>query len=354
MAGSDTTAVRFPAEVLVSLCTHAFVEAGVPPEAAEFMGWALVETDLRGIDSHGVTRLSQQLGALRAGAFNAAGNPKVVHEFGAIAQIDGDGVMGHLAARAAVDHAVELSAQHGVGVVTVRNSNPFGAAFLYSTRAARRDKIGFITTNGPRVMTLHGALGRNICNNPLSWAIPTREDPPIVLDMACMVVARGRISLAAREGRPIPEGWALDAAGQPTTDPVAALAGHLLPLGGPKGSGLAVINEVIAGALSGARVLDEVADEVVETGSFRHPLGIGHFVMALDPQAWMPVDEFKNRVEQLRSKLRRTESAGAGGPVFLPGEPEHLTRECRLTEGIPLGQSTVQVLREIDRWGLLQ
>lgn len=353
MTTANTVAATLAPESLQRLCQRAFLEAGVPSESAAFMGWALVETDLRGIDSHGVTRLRQQLDGIRSGAFNASGIPRVEREFGSIVQIDGDGVMGHIAARAAMLKAIEVASVHGVGIVTVSNSNPFGSAFLYSSIAAADDKIGFITTNGPAVMPVHGGLQRSICNNPLSWAIPTHEQPAIVLDMACMVAARGRISLAAREHRPIPPGWALDAAGNPTVDPVEALAGHLLPVGGPKGSGLAVINELIAGALTGARMLDEIPDGVVATGDFREPMRLGHFVMVIDPQAWMPVTEFKDRIELARKKLRAARRADPGTPILLPGEPEYLTKLRRTVDGIALGTDTMQSLRDIDLWGIL-
>jgi LDH2 family malate/lactate/ureidoglycolate dehydrogenase len=344
---------RFAPDTLRRLCHRAFAAAGVPDEDARYMAWALVESDLRGIESHGVTRLAQQLHGLESGAFARAGKPYIRSAFGAVVRMHGDNVMGHLAARDAMAHAVELSETHGVGVVTVSDSNPFGPAGLYVGQAADRGKIAFIATNTPPVMPAHGAARRSIGNNPLAWAIPSAQPPNIVLDMACMVAARGRISLAAREGRPIPPGWALDTSGNPTTDPVAALDGLLLPVGGAKGSGLAVINEVLAGVLAGARILREVADGVVTTGRFEQPTGIGHFALALDPAAWMPIEEFRQRVEELRTALHAETPLDPATPVWLPGEPEFRTRERRLREGIPLAESTVLTLLDIDQWDLV-
>lgn len=337
-----------PASELLALCRTVFGVRGMTDDGAAYAAATLVEADLRGIESHGVTRLPQFATALETGAFNPRGVPKVVRQRGAFAQLDGDGAMGAIAARDAVDHAIGLAAEHGVGLVTVNNSNPFGAAYLYPLRAVDRGMIGHITTNGPRVMPVHGSGRRSIGNNPLAWAVPTRQEPPIVLDMACMVAARGKISLAAREGRAIPAGWALDADGAATTDPVAALAGHLLPLGGAKGSGLAVVNELLAGALAGARVLGDVADGVVATGHFEAPTRIGHFVVVVDPSAVMPLDRFLDRVEQVRDELRSTPAADGVDRVLMPGELEFETRAHRLQHGVPLAASTVDQLRAYD------
>lgn len=338
----------FSAASLSALCSDVFQRVGMAVDDADYAASSLVEADLRGIESHGVTRLIQFSSALENGAFNAAGKPSVVSRTGSVARMDGDAALGAIAARDAVAEAVEMAGQHGVGVVAVDNSNPFGAAYLYPLAAADRKMIGYITTNGPRVMPVHGGRQRSIGNNPLAWAIPTLEEPPIVLDMACMVAARGKISLAAREGRDIPVGWALDSVGAPTTDPIAALEGHLLPLGGAKGSGLAVIHELLAGALTGARVLGEVADGVVATGRFEAPTRIGHFVIVLDPGALMPLPEFLGRVEDVRRELRGVQAAEGVDQILMPGELEFLVRAERLRSGIPVAASTVEQLRALD------
>lgn len=341
---------RVDAALLRTVCSDILRELGVPGPDAEFVADALVETDLRGIASHGVTRMVPYADALKRGSFDPAARPTVERRHGAVARIDAHGGLGHLAARDAMDLAIELAEDHGVGIVSVRNSNHFGAAFVYPLRAARRDHIGFITTNGPPVMPAFGGSAPAICNNPLSWAIPTLHDPPIVLDMACMVAARGKISLAAREGRPIPEGWALDPQGRPTTDPTAALEGILLPMAGPKGYGLAVINEVLAGALAGAKTLERVPGSVITSGRYEEPMQIGHFVMALDPEAFVGTTAFKREVELVRQSLKASSSTG---DVMLPGEPEYRCRLERLEQGIPLERSTLRALAELDTSGRL-
>lgn len=343
----------FPAEALRRLCEDVLEARGVPGPDAAFVADALVETDLRGIASHGVTRLTAYADALDAGAFDARARTTVIRERGCIVQLDAGGGLGHLAARDAMDVAVERAGTHGIGVVTVRNSNHFGAAFLYPLRATRQDRIGFITTNGPAAMPAFGGSRRIICNNPLSWGIPTAEDPPIILDMACMVAARGKVTLAAREGRPIPDGWALDETGQPTNDPVTALRGLLQPVGGAKGYGLAVINEILSGVLSGARTLDEIPDGVMSTGRFEEPLEIGHLVIAMDPGAFVELNDFKARVERIRTTLQASPTVAGVAQVMLPGEPEHRTRQERQRDGIPLEGSTVSSLRTLDRHGRL-
>jgi LDH2 family malate/lactate/ureidoglycolate dehydrogenase len=344
---------RFTPEALRSVCQDTLEGLGVPEQGAAFVAEALIETDLRGIASHGVTRLPQYADALRSGAFDARAQTTIIRARGCVAQVDAHGGLGHLAARDAMDLAIERSQEHGIGVVSVRNSSHFGAAFLYPLRATKQDQIGFITTNGPAAMPAFGGSQPAICNNPLSWGIPTAEEPAIILDMACMVAARGKITLAAREGRAIPDGWALDADGRPTNDPIAALQGLLQPVGGAKGYGLAVINEILSGVLSGARILDEIPDSVMSTGRFTEPLGIGHLVLALDPTAFVDIDEFKSRVETIRHTLKASPTLPGVEEVMLPGEPEHRTRQERLRDGIPLEASTVASLRELDQAGRL-
>ena len=335
--------------LLQSVCADILRESGVSSEEADFVAGALVETDLRGISSHGVTRMVPYVDALQRGAFDAVARPVVEHCRGAVARMNARRGLGHVAARDAMDLAIDLSSEHGVGVVSVRNSNHFGAAFLYPLRATRAGRIGFITTNGPPVMPAFGGIAPAICNNPLAWGIPTSEEPPIILDMACMVAARGKISLAAREGRSIPEGWALDAQGNPTTDPVAALQGILLPMAGPKGYGLAVINEILAGVLSGAKTLEQVPADVIATGRYDVSMEIGHFVMALDPEVFCGLEDFKREVDRVRRSLK---ASGSGAEIMLPGEPEHRSLQERLS-GLPLEQSTFEALERLDSTGRL-
>lgn len=327
---------------LLGVVIDVLTAVGMLSERAEVAADALVEADLRGVDSHGVRQVPRYARALAAGAIRSSAVPEVVRQVGATAQVDAHHGMGHPAAMLGAVTAATLAKSHGVGLVTVRNSNHFGAAFPYAEAMAARGCLGFVTTNGPPVMVPFGGSRPGICNNPIAWAVPTRREPRIVLDMACSAAARGKIRLAQREGRSIPDDWATDPEGRPTTDPTAALAGFLQPVGGPKGYGLAVVNEILAGVLAGAPVLSSIPNDVVESDEFRTSMDIGHFLIAIAPEVLGDGDEFLDRVETVRDELQRIPPHPDSPGVLLPGEPEYRTRVQRLAAGVPLARSTVE------------
>jgi LDH2 family malate/lactate/ureidoglycolate dehydrogenase len=338
---------RVDAGELAAFCRGVLEEVGLDLAAAQTVADVLVAADLRGVDSHGCRMLPRSVRALVTKAIDPAARPEVVRTFGPTAVMDAHHGTGQVAAMAAIDLAIDLARAHGLGAVTVRNSNHFGAAFSYPLKAAVQGFIGFITTNGPPAMLPWGGAEEGICNNPLAWALPTAEPPAVVLDMACSVVARGRIRLAQREGRSIPMGWATDAAGRPTDDPTAALAGFLLPVGGPKGFGLAVVNEILAGGLSGGRVLGEIPADVVTTDAFTASLDISHLVLVIDPEVFSSRAVFLERVSAIRRRLKSTRPNPTVDEVYLPGELEHLTQQERVATGIPLAASTIRSIVEM-------
>lgn len=322
--------------------------AGADDEDATTVAGALVESDLRGVHSHGLQNLPRYARALADGVIPARPARRFDQRAASVGVLDAAHGLGHPAAAEAMRASVEMARATGVGIVNVVRSNHFGAAFNYPLIAVASNMIGFITTNTPAIMPAWGGRSAAVGNNPLSWGIPTRDDPPVVLDMACSSAARGKLTTAARAGERIPLDWAFDADGKPTDDPARALDGWLQPVGGPKGYGLAVINEILSAALGPSLLLLEVPRGIQKTGYVEASWDIGHFVMAIDPDPLIGIDAFKDRVEHVRRSLHTGDLASGSDGIRLPGEPEHQLREERMRSGVPLLPATVESLRALD------
>ena len=292
--------------------------AGLPPDDAALVADALVTADLRGIGSHGVMRLLPYVRRLEQGGTKARPDVRIVRERGATAVVDGDHGMGQVVGTFAMRAALELARRHGLGMVVATKSEHFGTAAFYAEQASRAGMIGVACTNVPPVMAAWGGRGGAIGNNPIAIAVPTREPPAIVLDMAMSRVAGGRVRLAEKRGEAIPEGWIVDADGAPTTDPGAFTGGALLP-DGHKAYGLAVMVEVLSAALSGAGMLSGVVSYLHEPG---RPTNTGHAFIAIDVEHFSASEAFLDRVEAMRHELRSTPPAAGSDGVRLPGEIE--------------------------------
>ena len=297
----------------------------------------LVESDLRGITSHGITRIPPYVRALAEGVVNPRPEVKVLREFGATAVLDGDNGHGVVIGQLAMDRAVEIALELGVGVVAVRNSNHTGMLAVHVLRAASRDMIGYFTSNGPAIMAPFGGREARMGNSPFAYAIPTYSGEPIVLDLACSVVARGKIRMYADHGEPIPDGWALDAQGFPTRDAEAAMDGAVLPMAGYKGYGIAFVTEVLGAVLPGARLSIEMPQAFLQAGSTTlDSWGAGHLAVALNIESFGDTADFKREVDRLANAMKETPLADGVESILVPGEPEATTRAERLEHGIPL------------------
>jgi len=311
----------------------------VPLRNAQTIADVLAEADATGVASHGVARLPSCLRRVKSGLMNPDAQPRVVAETATQVRVDGGNGFGQVAACFAVDCAVRKAAQHGMALAAVFNSNHFGIAGYYTRRMARAGLIGFAFSNAAPAMAPYGGTRPLLGSNPLSIAVPAPE-APIVLDISMTVVARGKIRRAAREGKPIPEGWAVDASGLPTTDPQAALKGSLLPVGAHKGYGLAVMVDLLSGVLSGGSFLDDVA----ETTSGERPCGTCFTFMAVSPDGLLPKEEFLRRVGEFQRRLRGVPPAPGVVRVLLPGDVE----QDRLAEAERGGVEVAQdVLKEL-------
>lgn len=336
---------RYAHEDLRTFALEVLTDVGANPDDAQVVADALVEADLRGVSSHGLQNLPRYAHALAEQVITAWPRRRFEQRAPSLGMLDADHGLGHPASAEAMRAAVELAGRTGVGMVVIAHSNHFGAAFNYPLIAVRNDMIGFITTNTPAIMPAWGGRSAAIGNNPLSWGIPTLHEPPIVLDMACSTAARGRLTVAARANEKIPLDWAFDSDGLPTDDPIKALDGWLQPVGGPKGYGLAVVNEILGAALGPSKLLLDVPRGIQKTGFVEASWDIGHVVLAFDPDPLIGIDTFKQRVEHVRRSLHSGDPAIGSTGIRLPGEPEHELRQERQLAGIPLLPGTVDTLR---------
>ena len=306
--------------------------AGLAPGHAASAAAGLVAANLRGVDSHGVLRLTQYVASIAGGEIETDPDVRVVFRRGSTALVDAGGGYGFAPAQLAMDTAIELAREHAIGFVGVRASHHFGMGASYVLRAAEAGFIGWLTTTSQPVVVPTGSAVPVVGNNPLAYAIPRRApQPPIVLDMALSEVAFGKIRLAAAEGRPIPLGWGFDAQGRPTTDAAAALAAEALaPTGGHKGSGLAIVGEVLAGVLTGSPF------GLASHAHAHREGGVGHLLTAIDPAVFVFQDEYEDGVEELVTQLKSATRAEGVSELLLPGEIERRTEETRRVEGIPV------------------
>jgi LDH2 family malate/lactate/ureidoglycolate dehydrogenase len=332
-------------ESLRKLGLAILVKLGVPDEDARVAIDNLVEADLRGVHSHGMRRLPWYAERLIRGVINPRPNIRVIEETAAIALVDGNSGLGQVVSHRAMNIAIKKAKVCGIGTVTVRNSHHFGTCAYWAEMALPHDMIGIAITNGGPVMAPWGGLTPTLSNDPIGVAIPAKQEPPIVLDMATSIVAGGVLDVAARKGQKIPLGLALDKDGNPTDDPVIAREGLLLPIAGYKGFGLTVIFEVLSAVLSGANF----ARMVPRHTDFSKPMNIGHYFQVIDVGKFMPVNQFKERIDDLIRQIKSSRLAPGTDRVYLPGEIEYERRAVYVKEGIPLSLTVVEDLYNLAR-----
>lgn len=323
-------------ERLIACVAGIFAGCGLPAEDAQVVADSLVEADLRGVSSHGVVRVPTYVAGLREGSINPRPRLHLVVDHGPRALVDGDNGMGQVAASYAMRQAIARAREHGIGAVGLRRSRHCGAMAYWAIQALATDCIGVATTNAGLNMAPTGGLDRIIGNNPLAIAVPTNRPWPMVLDMATSVVAGGKLDVAAIRRQKIPLDWATDAEGRPTDDPVVARRGLLLPVGGPKGYGLAVMLDVLAGVLTGARF-----------GGGLGPPGSGQFFLAIQVEGFMPVAEFKARMDQVIDQIQQSRRAPGVDRIYVPGEIEYESAQRRRAEGIPLEETIAANLERL-------
>lgn len=317
-------------EAALDFARAVFRACGVAEADAATVADILVDADLSGVETHGVMRLPIYVRRFRAGTLNPAAEIKTVRETRSTAVVDGGNGLGQLVAARAMGLAVEKCAREGEpAFVTVRNGEHFGAGSYFAEMPAKRGMIGIaIAASGQNFMAPWGGRDKLLGNNPIAIAMPAGEEPPVVMDMACSVSSNGRLMIARRNGTQVPEGWALDADGKPTTDP--HLAALLNPIGGAKGYALALMNGLLATMLSGA----EFGSEITRGNEKGGPRNVGLFFGALPIAAFEDPAVYARRMDEAIREIRHSKPADPQTPVRLPGHRRHALRLERRKTGI--------------------
>lgn len=341
----DSRATRVTFDALRRFITEAMTRLGLPEADAAIVGRLMAEADLQGSDGHGVIRLPQYARRIRAGGINVAPAIRVVRERAGMALLDGDNGMGHLVMQRAAQIAIGKARQCGVAWVGTRSSNHAGPASLYARMPMAEDMIGlYFAVGNANHLPPWGGLDMLLSTNPIAVAIPAGAEPPIVLDMATTVAAYGKVKARAQRGETMPVGWMIDRLGQPLTDPRRAEEGFLMPIGGYKGYGLALVVGMLAGTLNGAAMGSEVID-------FNHDdhgvTNTGQAIMAIDLGAFGDVPAFKERADRLVREMRESERMPGVDRIWLPGEQSHARRAILGRDGIPLPPALARQLDEL-------
>jgi LDH2 family malate/lactate/ureidoglycolate dehydrogenase len=334
---------RFPHEALHAVVRAIFERCGMAGGDAEVVSDQLVKADLRGIHSHGVMRVPLYVGKLTGGGVDPRGRPRVTKDVAAAMVIDGGNSMGQVAGVFATGQAIERARTSGVAVAAVGNSNHCGAMEYYVRMAIAADMIGIATTNALPTMAPWGGIDKLVGLNPIGIGIPAGEEMPLVLDFAFGATAHGRMQVYQQKGIPIPEGWAFDQEGRPTTDIDQALAGLVQPIGMYKGIGLAMAAGILSTLLSGAGYGSESGNMI--DGPI--PGRDGQFYLALNIAAFEDVATFNARMDRIIREYRSTRLAAGVKRVFVPGELETELERRQRADGVPLNEATVQGIRDV-------
>lgn len=357
--------VRVAWEPLHKFTKEVFVRVGASPEDAEAEAGALLWANLRGVDSHGVLRIPWYLENIDKGVMNPKPNIQVIKETPATLFVEADRALGPVVTIFVVNLVTEKAKKMGICWALIRNLTHQGALGYYSQMIAKKDMAGIVLVCNPPNMAPYGARVPGVHNSPIAISVPAKRHHPLNLDMATSVVAGGKLWLAVDKGVPIPEGWALDKEGKPTTDP--RNVGALLPFGGPKGSGLALMFECLSSVMAGNPVVEPVllGKEIGPPAGEKKTEAIGErlsyvprhiqnsVVAAIDIGTFTDVEGYKEHIDNLIDGIKALPKAEGFSEIFVPGEPEEKTFDERSRKGIPLPEGTVRNLRSIaERFGV--
>jgi LDH2 family malate/lactate/ureidoglycolate dehydrogenase len=342
---ADTTTRRVNAVKLEEFTARAFEAVGIAARDARRIAELMVLADLQGSEGHGVFRLPQYIRRIKGGAVNIKPDIRVTREAAGMALVDGDNGMGHLVMSFAAEKAIEKAGSTGVAWVGVKGSNHAGPASLYASMPVEHDMVGlYLAVGNANHLPPWGGLDMLLSTNPIAVAVPAGEEPAIVLDMATTVAAYGKVKTKAQRGEMMPEGWMMDRHGRALTDPKRANEGFLLPIGGYKGYGLALVFGLLAGTLNEAAMGKEVVDFNADDTT---PTNTGHAIVAISVEAFQPVAEFKRRVDVLIRDIRNSQRLPGVDRIRLPGEGSHAARSARRSSGIPLAGPLAASLHQL-------
>ena len=338
---------RISGDKLRAFIAGAFEAVAVPRDDARTIAHLMAQADINGSEGHGVFRLPQYIRRIKGGAVNVKPDIRVEREMAGMALVHGDNGMGHLVMKFATETAIEKAKTAGVAWVGARWSNHAGPAALYAAMPAEHNMIGlYMAVGSANHLPPWGGLDMLLSTNPIAVAVPAGEEPAIVLDMATTVAAYGKVKTKAQRGEMMPEGWMMDREGKPLTDPKRASEGFLLPIGGYKGYGLALVMGLLAGNLNGAAmgkdVVDFNNDDTTETNT-------GHTIVAINIEAFQDLKEFKQGMDTLIRDIRNSKRLPGVDRIRLPGEGTHAARADHEKNGIPLPAALLAALGKLAR-----
>ncbi|MCG2594211.1 Ldh family oxidoreductase [Ramlibacter sp. XY19] len=338
---------RIPAAQLRRFMTRALERLGLPAADAATVGEFMTEAELQGSDGHGAIRLAPYARRIRAGGINLTPAIRIEKEKAGMALLDGDNGMGHLVMKQAAEIAIAKARNCGVAWVGARLSNHAGPASLYARMALEHDMIGvYFAVGNANHLPPWGGLDMLLSTNPIAVAVPAGEEPAVVLDMATTVAAYGKVKAKAQRGEQMPVGWMIDRTGAPLTDPKRSEEGFLMPIGGYKGYGLALVVGLLAGTLNGAAMGSETIDFNKDQSSVTNT---GQAILMIDPDAFGDLAAFKARVDKLVREMRASERMPGVDRIWLPGEQSHARRVANLRDGMALPPTLVAQLDALAR-----
>lgn len=348
--------ITFSEATLRKFTYSVFTKMGCSDEHAILATDVLIKADLRGIDSHGVARLTGYVRLWEKGRINPTPNIKIVHETATTATVDGDAGLGLVVAPFAMQLAIQKAEKYGSGWVAVKNSNHFGIAGYHALMAVEKDMIGYALTNASPLVAPTFSSERMLGTNPICYAFPAGNHPPVVVDMATSTAANGKLEIAQRQGKNVPEGWIQDKDGQAALHPADLKnGGSLLPLGSDrehgshKGFGLSATVDILSAVLSGASYGPWAPPFV----AFMNPLpnqpgeGLGHFLGAMRVDGFRPIEDFKSNMDNWIERFKAAKPIDENQKVIIPGEPELEAEKERKINGIPLIDAVVKDLNEV-------
>jgi LDH2 family malate/lactate/ureidoglycolate dehydrogenase len=328
---------------LKEVAIHILKGLNATDEEAALVAEILVQADMRGTDTHGVHLLTLLPDRVEAGMIQIPTNLKVIKEGETTTLIDGGNGLGQLAVHRAMMISIQKAKKFGLGCSLVRNTNNIGSLISYTLMAAQEGMIGIVMSNAAAAMSPWGGTEAFFGTNPISIAVPGGAEGSVALDMSSSVVARGKIRLAERTKEPIPLGWALDETGAPTTDPTAAMKGTLVPIGGPKGYGLALIVDILAGMLSGSKYGQDIKTFHQLVG----PTGVGVFSLAIDIERFMPHQQFNELIQAYLASIKGSKKAKGVSRIYIPGERKFEKEKQSLREGIEISPGLAKNLNQL-------
>jgi len=333
---------------LLALIEDIFIRANMPPEEAALVADALVLADLRGMQSHGVLRAPIYVEKIRAEGFRPGRKGRVVRETAGAVLLDGENGIGQVLTVAAMDRAIDKAKENGIGAAGVLNSNHHGEAAYYILHALKRDMIAIVATNGSPNMPAWGGTTKMTGPLPFAAGAPTKEELPFVIDAALGMTNRGKLIYLADKGEKVPFGWGVDRHAQATDEPSKILdGGWILPIGGHKGFGITMFTEILSGVLTGALIGSAIRD--LYNAPRDEAQGLGHFCIAIDPEAFMPIEQFKLRMDQMIRMIKASQLAPGNERMVIPGQLEFEKEKARRAHGIPLAAKLVEQLRQLGR-----